>query len=633
MSTKFERAGRTSGTIAITVIEIYKSNIRCSIDVVFKLHFRNSNLLRANHVAFFICSPDILCMIDSQLQTKLLQRARRLYTLPEVALDVLSLTQSPLVDLSALRECLERDPALTAKILRLVNSSVFGRNRGITSLQQALAVLGINPLKTLVLGLNLPSTLFLNIHGDLLRKFWQKSLAKAALARELGKLTAPEQVDELFLAGLLGDVGTLLLMQELGDHYSSFLRTTLASAQQRERWEIAALGFDHTQLGGAMLRNWKLADVVCRLVSTGNVEKRQRSLPAAEIPLARILELADRLAWCWMENRADFAESIGTLAEEHFRLSDGQLMQIASVVSEQLEQLSEVFAQHQETALDCERITQEVLARLAELSTDHVARELRARQLKQSEERCDAASLALRDQAPHAWRRVQDLIAEHELAEQNQWPPFTLKNTSVKAPTLAHADTLSGEQHTSPLLGAEHLRSLLSDEGPNHAALLQRTRSANLPSLDRPVSNAHDAALRSTLTTTILQCRQSRSPLSLVLIFIPGEPEKPRDRLTELFRSRLRQADLPGQSTLCVRPREFAVTLPDCERRAALQWAGEILRELQPVAQETGLSLGVASIAHLPRNFSADTLINAARRCLDGALLSGGNTVKSIEVS
>lgn len=575
-------------------------------------------------------------MIASELQSKLLQRARRLYTLPEVALDVLCLTQSPLVDLGALRECLERDPALTGKILRLVNSSLFGRNREIVSLQQALAVLGINPLKTLVLGLNLPSTLFLNIHGELLRKYWQKSLAKAALARELGKLTVPNQVDELFLAGLLGDIGTLLLVQELGEHYSQFLRTTLGSAQQREHWEIAALGFDHAQLGGAMLRDWKLADVVCRLVSAGTVEKRQRALPAAELPLARVLELADRMAWCWMENRADLAAGINTLAEKQLKISVTQLTQIAGVVSEQLEQLSQVFAQQQDIALDCERITQEVLARLAELSTDQVARDLRSRQLQQSEERCDAASRALRDKAPHAWRNVQELIEEQKQIRQNAWPAMTTVATETSASILSLAGRSPGNDGSNgpsgPDVAYQHLRPLLSDPGASNSPLRSKPQALNPPAGEDGNSITTDPVLRTMVTTIILQCRQNRSPLSLVLITIPGAPEQPRDPAADVLRSRLRKGDLPGQSTLALRPREFAVLLPDCERRAALQWASEILRELQHVIPEGGLSIGVASIAHLPRNFAADNLVSAAQRCLDGAILSGGNTVKSIEV-
>jgi HD-like signal output (HDOD) protein len=572
-------------------------------------------------------------MATSELQTKLLQRAQRLYSLPEVALEVLRLTQSPLVDLVALRECLERDAALTGKILRLVNSSLFGRNREITSLQQALSVLGINPLKTLVLGLNLPSTLFMNMQGDLLRKYWQKSLAKAALARELGKLTVPAQVDELFLAGLLGDVGTLLLIQELGEHFAQFLRSTLTHAQQRETWEVAALGFDHAQLGGAMLRDWKLSDVVCRLVTAGNVEKRQRALPSAELPLARVLELADRLAWCWLENRDDLAASIAALSAGQLQISTAQLTQLAGVVSEQLEQLLLVFAHHQELTVDCERITQEVLARLAELSTDQIARELRARQLQQSEERCDAASRALRDKVPHAWRHVQELIEEQKLANLNTWPTMTL--TATEAPTSAFALATPGASDNSsgPAFASQQLRPLLGELGVNQATLMANGRTAMLPPGEQPLTTPRDTALRSILTTTILQCRQCRSPLSLVLITIPGSAEQPRDQAAELLRSRLRKGDLPGQSTLCLRPREFAVLLPDGERRAALQWAGELVRELQHISPERGLAIGVASIAHLPRNFCADTLINAARRCLDGAILSGGNSVKSIEVS
>lgn len=571
-------------------------------------------------------------MSASELQSKLLQRARRLYSLPEVAIGVLRLTQCPLVDLVALRECLERDPALTGKILRLVNSSLFGRNREIASLQEALSILGINPLKTLVLGLNLPSTLFLHIQGDLLRKYWQKSLAKAALARELAKLTVPTHVDELFLAGLLGDAGTLLLIQELREHYAQFLRSTLAHAQQREQWETAALGFDHAQLGGAMLRDWKLADVVCRLVTAGNVEKRQRTLPAGELPLARVLELADRMAWCWMENRDDLAAGISSLAEGQLKISTAQLTQIAGVVSGQLEQLSQVFAHHNELAVDCERITQEVLARLAELSSDQVARELRARQLQQAEERCDAASRALRDKAPHAWRDVQELIAEQQLANQNAWPPMTL-TAETKTSALAYAATEVKERTAGPAIAAQHLRPLLSDAGVNHATLLASNRTTNATLTESTTATPHDAVLRSSLTTMILQCRQCRSPLSVVLIAIPGEAEQLRDQVSELLRSRLRKGDLTGQCTLALRPREFAVLLPDCERRAATEWAGEILRQMQHVAPERGLSIGVASIAHLPRNFSADNLITAVRRCLDGAILSGGNTVKSIEVS
>jgi hypothetical protein len=295
--------------------------------------------------------------------------------------------------------------------------------------------------------------------------------------------------------------------------------------------------------------------------------------------------------------------------------------------------LSQVFAHHQDLAVDCERITQEALARLAELSADQVARDLRSRQLQQSEERCDTASRALRDKVPHAWRNVQELIAEQQLANQNAWPPMTLTETKSNSPAFALATPVKQAKSSGPAFAAQDMRPMLNDLAVNHGSLSTISRSANATSSEIVSLSPNDAVLRSSLTTTILQCRQCRSPLSLVLIAIPGEPEHPRDQASELLRSRLRKGDLPGQSMLELRPREFAVLLPDCERRAATEWASEILRQMQHIAPERGLSIGVASIAHLPRNFAADNLITAVRRCLDGAILSGSNTVKSIEVS
>ncbi len=99
-------------------------------------------------------------------------KAEQLYTLPAVAVQVLQLTSQPQVELQALQECLENDPALTAKILRVVNSSLFSLTRSVSDLSQALAMLGTKPLKLLVLGFSLPEKLFIGMGGDILRRYW-----------------------------------------------------------------------------------------------------------------------------------------------------------------------------------------------------------------------------------------------------------------------------------------------------------------------------------------------------------------------------------------------------------------------------------------------------------------------------
>src|SRR5688572_27590220 len=105
------------------------------------------------------------------LVQQFIQRTERLYSLPAVALEVLRLTSEPRVDARAVKECIERDPALTTRILRVVNSSLFAATRQVTDLNQALALLGTRPLKMLVLGFSLPKELFSGIEADVLGRY------------------------------------------------------------------------------------------------------------------------------------------------------------------------------------------------------------------------------------------------------------------------------------------------------------------------------------------------------------------------------------------------------------------------------------------------------------------------------
>src|SRR5207244_3579816 len=88
-------------------------------------------------------------------------------------------------------ECLETDPALAARILRVVNSSLFGPSRHVTDLNQALTLLGIRPLKMLVLGFSLPKELFSGLQAQVLANYWRQTLVKAVAARELSHCGLP----------------------------------------------------------------------------------------------------------------------------------------------------------------------------------------------------------------------------------------------------------------------------------------------------------------------------------------------------------------------------------------------------------------------------------------------------------
>src|SRR5512144_1272336 len=107
------------------------------------------------------------------LVQQFLERAGQLYSLPAVAAEILHLTEQPQIDPRAIKRCLESDPALAARILRVANSSLFGPTRQVTELSQALTLLGIRPLKMLVLGFSLPKDLFAGLEAEVLANYWR----------------------------------------------------------------------------------------------------------------------------------------------------------------------------------------------------------------------------------------------------------------------------------------------------------------------------------------------------------------------------------------------------------------------------------------------------------------------------
>ena len=184
---------------------------------------------------------------------RLVARAGQLFSLPVVAIQVLELTNSPQVDNRAIKECIENDPALTGKILRVVNSSLFGLSREVSDLNQAIALLGSKPLKLLVLGFSLPNSLFASVESEILMHYWRHALTKAVAGREISETLWNLPGDEAFIAGLLQDLGLLLLIQQVGEPYVLLLKKVWAEGKDMAALEIESMGFDHAELTTRLL--------------------------------------------------------------------------------------------------------------------------------------------------------------------------------------------------------------------------------------------------------------------------------------------------------------------------------------------------------------------------------------------
>src|SRR5215211_2449179 len=157
------------------------------------------------------------------MNEQLIERIRQcpnLPSLPAIAMQVLELAQKPEVDIAEIARIICKDPAMSGKILRTVNSSFYGRSQHVSAISHALVILGLQSVKTLVLGFSLVTNLTKNkSKGFKHITYWKRSIYSATAARAIAAKINIVQQEEAFLAALLQDIGMLVLDQVMPDEY------------------------------------------------------------------------------------------------------------------------------------------------------------------------------------------------------------------------------------------------------------------------------------------------------------------------------------------------------------------------------------------------------------------------------
>lgn len=224
----------------------------------------------------------------------LLKRSAAIPSMPQVATRFLEIVQDPDFNYQEVVEVLSTDPGTASEILRLANSALFGVTRQVTVLSQAVTLLGIKRVRSLVLGRYIVDSINQkNCTGIDAQYYWRRSLATAVFAARLADTLAPNQREEAFISGLLSDIGVVILDDALPDRYRPLAEqyqphgnAELASA------EVTLLGTSHAEVSALVLEHWQLPEVVCDAVRRHPWEQRAEDTP----PLARIIGAADRLA-------------------------------------------------------------------------------------------------------------------------------------------------------------------------------------------------------------------------------------------------------------------------------------------------------------------------------------------------
>jgi len=213
----------------------------------------------------------------------------KLPSLPTMYVQINEAINRPNSSASDIAKVISKDTSLSARLLKIVNSTFYGFPSKIDTLSRAVTIVGTRQLTTLALGMNIISV-FRKIPSDLIhmRSFWEHSVACGICARIIGSYKKIPNTERVFVAGLLHDIGRLILYS----YVPIQARNALIKARQDDdllhNSEHETLGFDHSMIGGLLLKKWKLP------VSLENSVKYHHSPQESKDPLEpAIIHLAD----------------------------------------------------------------------------------------------------------------------------------------------------------------------------------------------------------------------------------------------------------------------------------------------------------------------------------------------------
>ncbi|MCP3890361.1 MAG: HDOD domain-containing protein [Desulfobulbaceae bacterium] len=234
--------------------------------------------------------------------------AGRLISLPEVYLRLKEILDDPDYTLAEVARVVSKDPAVTVRLLRIVNSSLYSFSTEIETVGRAITLLGTQQVHDLVLATSVARSFSeMNLEVMDVHRFWRRSLYCAVTCKILGSASAElERRERLFVAGLLHDIGHLIMYQAIPEYSLEAMQLAKNDSIPIHLAERKLFAFDYAGVGGFMLSQWRLPEVLCEATKF-HVEPNDTSPYAYE---TAIVHIASLLSLAFDDGGGDFEEDI-----------------------------------------------------------------------------------------------------------------------------------------------------------------------------------------------------------------------------------------------------------------------------------------------------------------------------------
>jgi putative nucleotidyltransferase with HDIG domain len=264
-------------------------------------------------------------MMSPEYIKEKVQTIIQLPALPTIAMEVVEMVDNPKTSASKLGKLISTDQALTAKVLKIANSPFYGFPRKISTIDFAIIVLGYDALKEIVISISLVSSL--QKKSDALfdaKSFWDHSITSGVLARRLARDLGYRVSGEVFVGGLLHDMGVSVLHRYFRSEYKRIVEILEETDLNALEAEESVMGVTHAEVGGWLAERWNLPDHLVEAIRFHHVPARADK----NKDLVALIHCADMIACKMSSQEVQFDKGLDFDAKtlEDLHLADPQVL-------------------------------------------------------------------------------------------------------------------------------------------------------------------------------------------------------------------------------------------------------------------------------------------------------------------
>ena len=371
-------------------------------------------------------TPAVIDLPDELKES--LVKCPTLPSLPAVVMQVIEASKDPDIGLAEVAGIVCADPALSAKLLKIANSPLYSLRRVIHNLREALTLLGLNASITIALSFTLIKSLQDGqTKSDKNDHYWRRSLLSAAIARHMGSRLGLTNLEDLFLASLLQDIGVLVIECMDTDFYHTD-NADITVHNDRILHERTILNIDHAAIGAWLLQSWNLPEKLYMAVLESHQPKIYNAESSSNDLFQQCINLASNIADIWLDgNQSELLRENIPHIETILKIDDTEFGDFISDINNLLPELSSLFDMTLSDDITREQVLDNARELLLERNLQIIKQsEQDRRQLERMEEKTkDLEEVARRDPLTSIFNRKHfELLLEDEFENSNlnRWP-------------------------------------------------------------------------------------------------------------------------------------------------------------------------------------------------------------------